>query len=63
MVASSGTGKPSCQSHKQRQLPPHSSGQSKEHIPQQRTASTEPISKKGIKLIPKTIGNRKGDRA
>ena len=31
--------------------------------PGERTASTEQISKKGIKLILKTIGNRKGDRA
>ena len=38
--------------------------QVKKRIPEQRTASTEPISKKeGIKLIPKTIGNRKGDCA
>ena len=34
--------------------------QVKKRIPEQGTASTEPISKKkGIKLIPKTIGNRK----
>ena len=35
-------------------------------IPEQRserTANTEPISKKGIKLLRKTIGNRKGDCA
>ena len=31
--------------------------------PGERTASTEQISKKGIKLILKTIGNRKGDCA
>ena len=37
--------------------------QVKKRIPEQRTASTEQISKKGIKLIPKTIGNRKGDCA
>ena len=40
--------------------------QVKQHIPEQpgeRTASTEQISKKGIKLILKTIGNRKGDCA
>ena len=61
MVACSEKRKPSCQSHKQRQLRPRSVP-SKERTPQQRTASTaEPISKKGIKLIPKTIGNRKGD--
>ena len=29
----------------------------------ERTASTEQISKKGIKLLPKTIGKRKGDCA
>ena len=43
--------------------------QVKQHIPKQplnrveKTASTEQISKKGIKLILKTIGNRKGDCA
>ena len=45
--------------------------QVKQHIPEQlqqveqveKTASTEQISKKGIKLILKTIGNRKGDCA
>ena len=37
--------------------------QVKKRIPEQRTASTEPISKKGIKLIPKTIGYRKEDCA
>ena len=40
--------------------------QVKEHNPNnpgESTASTEQISKKGIKLIPKTIGNRKGDCA
>ena len=62
MAASSKTRKPSCQSPKQRQLRPRS-GSSKEGIPQQRTASTEPISRKGIKLTPKTIGNRKRDCA
>ena len=31
--------------------------------PAERTASTEQISKKGIKLTPKTLGNRKGDCA
>ena len=30
-------------------------------LPGERTASTEQISKKGIKLILKTIGNRKAD--
>ena len=50
------------QRHKQRLLR-QCSGPSKECITQKRTASTEPISKKGIKLIPKTIGNRKGDCA
>ena len=39
----------------------HAVAQVKQHIPEQRSESTEPISKKGIKLIPKTIGNRKGD--
>ena len=34
--------------------------QVKEKIPERRTASTEPISKKGIAKI---IGNRKGDCA
>ena len=34
-----------------------------ERIPQQRTTSTEPISKKGIKSIPKTVGNWKRDCA
>ena len=40
--------------------------QVKQHIPEQpveRTASTDQILKKGIKLILKTIGNRKGDCA
>ena len=35
----------------------------KERIPKRRTARTEPISQKEIKLTPKTIGNRKGDFA
>ena len=44
----------------------HAVAQEKQHISEirsERTASSEPISKKGVKLIPKTIGNRKGDRA
>ena len=46
--------------------PDRAVAQVKEHIPEQkrkRTASTERISKKVIKLILKTIGNRKGDCA
>ena len=42
------------ESHKQRQLQPRS-GPSKERIPQQRTASTEPISKKGINSYQKLL--------
>ena len=51
--------------HKQQLLRPRS-GPSSSTYPNNRvekTASTEQISKKGIKLILKTIGNRKGDCA
>ena len=59
--------KTSCQNHKQQLLRPRS-GPSKAAIPEQpgeRTASTstQQILKKGIKVIPKTIGNRKRDCA
>ena len=59
--------RPAQQNHKQQLLRPRS-GARKEHIPEQpgwkiSKWSTEQISKKGIKLILKTIGNRKGDCA
>ena len=60
------TPKPRRQSHKQQLLRPRSGPSRAAHprtIHGERTASTEQISKKGIKLIPKTIGNRKGDCA
>ena len=56
VAARSETPKTSCQNHKQQLLRPRS-GPSK--APEQ--PGTEQISKKGIKLILKTIGNRKGD--
>ena len=55
------TPKTSCQNHKQQLLRPRSG--TYPNNPGERTASTEQISKKGIKLILKTIGNRKGDCA
>ena len=59
------TPKPSCQSHKQQLLLPRSGPSKAAHTRTtrgERTASTEQISKKGIKLILNfwTIGNRKG---
>ena len=57
VAARSDTPKPSCQNRCDRAV-----SQVKGHIPKQRsekTASAEPISKKGIKLVTKTIGNRK----
>ena len=69
VASRSQTPKTSCQNHKQQLLRPRSSpSKVKWHIPEQpgwKTASgsTEQISKKGIKLILKTIGNRKGDCA
>ena len=69
VASRSETPKTSCQNHKQQLLRP-SSGPSKA-APEQpgrknsikKKISTEQISKKGIKLILKTIGNRKGDCA
>ena len=60
--------KTSCQNHKQQLLRPRSGPSEVAHTREQpgwKTASrsTEQISKKGIKLILKTIGNRKGDCA
>ena len=66
VAARSETPKPSCQSHKQQLLRPRSGPSKAAHTRTaqgERTASTEQISKKGIKLILKTIGNRKGDCA
>ena len=58
------TPKTSCQNHKQQLLRPRSGPSKAAHIKTgERTASTEQILKKGIKLILKTIGNRKGDCA
>ena len=67
VASRSETPKTSCQNHKQQLLRPRS-GPSKA-APEQpgrknsKSLSTEQISKKGIKLILKTIGNRKGDCA
>ena len=73
VASRSQTPKTSYQNHKQQLLRPRSGpvkqhNHVKQHIPEQpgwKTASrsTEQISKKGIKLILKTIGNRKGDCA
>ena len=61
------TPKTSCQNHKQQLLRPPSGPSEAAHTrttqPGERTASTEQISKKRIKLILKAIGNRKGDCA
>ena len=53
VASRSQTPKTSCQNHKQQLLRPRSGPRVEQ------TASTEQISKKGIKLILKTIGNRK----
>ena len=72
VAARSETPKTSCQNHKQQLLRPRSGPSKAEHVKQNIPEqpgwknskwSTEQISKKGIKLILKTIGNRKGDSA
>ena len=68
VASRSQTPKTSCQNHKQQLLRPRSGPSKVAHNnrvekQQLRSRSTEQISKKGIKLILKTIGNRKGDCA
>ena len=54
MAARSETPKPSCQATN-RDSCDRTAAQEQKRIPAQRTASTEPISKRGIKLTPKII--------
>ena len=66
VASRSQTPKTSCQNHKQQLLRPRSGPSKAVHTRTtwaKKTVSTEEIWKKGIKLILKTIGNRKGDCA